>query len=157
MTLFSTEAAVYAKFVSSMLPAARSRCSTRTTTTGGNIFEASRLSWRGSTPRPKSWLRPPYEVTSPTADSQVVSLASTNANVFLNVSTGKFTAQAIRKAGEIGWHAQQFLPIGSNFVATILRPAGLEYSKAAISATPTKTVAIPTRQRIPPISSGSTS
>ncbi len=85
----------------------------------------------------------PYEVTSPTVDSQVVSLASTNANVFLNASTGKFTTQAIRKAGELGWHAQQFLPIGSNFVATILRPAGLEYSKGAISATPTKTVGDP--------------
>jgi branched-chain amino acid transport system substrate-binding protein len=82
-------------------------------------------------------------VTSPTVDSQVVSLASTNANVFLNASTGKFTSQAIRKAGALGWHAQQFLPIGSNFVATILKPAGLENAKGAISATPTKTVGDP--------------
>jgi hypothetical protein len=76
-------------------------------------------------------------------EAQVVALAATNANVFLNASTGKFTSQAIRKAGEIGWHAQQFLPIGSNFVATILRPAGLEYAKGAISATPTKSVGDP--------------
>jgi branched-chain amino acid transport system substrate-binding protein len=65
-----------------------------------------------------------FEVTSPTVESQVVALAATNANVFLNASTGKLTSQAIRKAGEIGWHAQQFLPIGSNFMSTILRPAG---------------------------------
>jgi branched-chain amino acid transport system substrate-binding protein len=73
-------------------------------------------------------------------ESQVISLASSKANVFLNASTGKFTSQAIRKAGELGWHEQQFLPIGSNFVATILRPAGLEYAKGAISATPTKAI-----------------
>jgi hypothetical protein len=63
--------------------------------------------------------------------------------VFLNASTGKFTSQAIRKAGELGWKTQQFLPIGSNFVATILKPAGLEFAKGAISATPTKTVGDP--------------
>src|SRR5262249_42314987 len=85
----------------------------------------------------------PYEATSPSVESQIISLANSKANVFLNASTGKFTSQAIRKAGELGWKAQQFLPIGSNFVATILKPAGLEFAKGAISATPTKTVGDP--------------
>jgi hypothetical protein len=80
---------------------------------------------------------------SPSVDSQVVTLAATDANVFLNISTGKFTSQAIRRAGLIGWQAQQFLPIGSNFVSTILKPAGLEYAKGAISATFAKTVGDP--------------
>ena len=45
----------------------------------------------------------PYEVTDPTVDSQIVSLKASGADVFFNVTTPKFAAQAIRKAAEIGW------------------------------------------------------
>jgi branched-chain amino acid transport system substrate-binding protein len=82
-------------------------------------------------------------VTAPSVDSEVAALASSGANVFLNASNGKFTSQAIRKAGELGWRPQQFLPIGSNFVATILKPAGLDYARGAISAVQMKTVGDP--------------
>jgi len=149
MTLFSTEAAVYAKLVSSMLPAARVAVLYQNDDYGREYLRSFKAELTRLDPKAEIVAATLYEVTSPTVDSQVVSLASTNANVFLNASTGKFTTQAIRKAGEIGWHAQQLLPIGSNFVATILRPAGLEYSKGAISATPTKTVGDPEWARDP--------
>jgi branched-chain amino acid transport system substrate-binding protein len=45
--------------------------------------------------------------------------------------------------GELGWKAQQFLPIGSNFAPPILKPTRLENAKGAISATPTKPVGDP--------------
>ena len=143
MTLFSTEAAFYAKLVSQMLPASRVAVLYQNDDYGREYLRSFKAELARLDPKAEIVAASPYEVTSPTVDSQIVALASTNANVFLNASTGKFTTQAIRKAGEIGWHAQQFLPIGSNFVATILRPAGLEYSKGAISATPTKTVGDP--------------
>ena len=41
-----------------------------------------------------------YEVTDATVDSQIIDLASTKANVFLNITTPKFAVQAIRKAHE---------------------------------------------------------
>ena len=44
-----------------------------------------------------------YETTEATIDSQVVTLQSTGANVFFNVATPKFAAQAIVKVSEIGW------------------------------------------------------
>ena len=41
-----------------------------------------------------------YEATDPTIDSQVQLLRSTGANVFLDISTPKFSAQAIRRVAE---------------------------------------------------------
>jgi ABC-type branched-subunit amino acid transport system substrate-binding protein len=143
MTLFSTEAAVYAKLVSRMLPASRVAVLYQNDDYGREYLRSFKAELARLDPAAEIVATASYEVTSPSVESQVVSLASTNANVFLNASTGKFTTQAIRKAGEIGWHAQQFLPIGSNFVATILRPAGLDYARGAISATPTKSVGDP--------------
>ena len=44
-----------------------------------------------------------YEVTDPTVDSQMIQLKNSGANVFFNITTPKFAAQAIKKAAEIGW------------------------------------------------------
>ena len=44
-----------------------------------------------------------YEVTDPTVDSQIVQLQGSGADIFFNITTPKFAAQAIRKAYDIGW------------------------------------------------------
>lgn len=75
-----------------------------------------------------------YEVTDPTIDSQIVELKGSGANVFFNVSTPKFAAQAIHKAYEIGWHPVQFLNNVSANVGNVLRPAGFKDSKGIITA-----------------------
>jgi branched-chain amino acid transport system substrate-binding protein len=69
-----------------------------------------------------------YEVTDPTVDSQIVQLQSSGADVFFNVTTPKFAAQAIRKAYDIGWKPVQYLNNVSSSLATVLQPAGLEKS-----------------------------
>jgi branched-chain amino acid transport system substrate-binding protein len=74
----------------------------------------------------------PYETSDPTVDSQIVSLKSSGADLFYNVSINKFAAQAIRKAAEIGWKPLQLLD-PANSVALTLRPAGLENCKGVIS------------------------
>ncbi|HLG49040.1 MAG TPA: ABC transporter substrate-binding protein [Reyranella sp.] len=75
-----------------------------------------------------------YEVTDPTVDSQIIDLASTKANVFLNVSTPKFAVQAIRKAHELGWKPLQFIDNPAASIGIVMRPAGIEASKGIISA-----------------------
>jgi branched-chain amino acid transport system substrate-binding protein len=75
----------------------------------------------------------PYETTDPTVDSQIVSLQASGADVFFNVTIPKFAAQAIRKAGEIGWKPIHLLNSVSQSVGGTLRPAGLEYSKGLFS------------------------
>lgn len=74
-----------------------------------------------------------YEVTDPTIDSQVLQLKSSGANVFMNFTNGKFTSQAIRRAGELGWKPQMYLPVGASSIAAILQPAGLDKAIGAIT------------------------
>src|SRR5690242_9424487 len=70
----------------------------------------------------------PYETTDPTIDSQIVSLKGSGADVFYNVTTPKFAAQAIKKAAEIGWKPLHLLNSVSNSVGGVLQPAGLDNS-----------------------------
>ena len=76
----------------------------------------------------------PYETSDPTVDSQIINLKSSGADIFLNVATPKFAAQAIKKAAEIGWKPVQLLNSVSNSVGAVLKPAGLDASKGVISA-----------------------
>ena len=74
-----------------------------------------------------------YEVADPTVDSQVVQLQQSGADVFFNITTPKFAAQAIRKAYDIGWKPLHFLNNVSTQVGSVLKPAGLEKSIGLIS------------------------
>ena len=75
-----------------------------------------------------------YEVTDATVDSQIIDLASTKANVFLNITTPKFAVQAIRKAHELGWKPLQFIDNPAASIGIVMRPAGIEASKGIVSA-----------------------
>jgi len=74
-----------------------------------------------------------YEVTDPTVDSQMVTLKSSGADTFFNVTTPKFAAQAIKKAAEIGWKPVHYLNNVSSSVGSVLTPAGLENSVGIIT------------------------
>ncbi|HWI26077.1 MAG TPA: ABC transporter substrate-binding protein [Stellaceae bacterium] len=74
-----------------------------------------------------------YETTDPSVESQIISLQASGANVFFNVTTPKFAAQAIRKAHDIGWHPTHFLNSVSNSVGAVLKPAGLDASKGLLT------------------------
>jgi branched-chain amino acid transport system substrate-binding protein len=75
----------------------------------------------------------PYETSDPTVDSQIINLKASGADVFFNVTTPKFAAQAIKKAHEIGWSPVHLLNNVSNSVGSVLKPAGLEASKGILS------------------------
>jgi len=74
-----------------------------------------------------------YEVTDPTIDSQIVALKGSGADVFVNITTPKFAAMAIRKVAEIGWKPVQYLNNVSASVGSVLQPAGLENAKGIIT------------------------
>ena len=73
-----------------------------------------------------------YEVSDPTVDSQIVNLKNSGADVFINIATPKFAAQAIKKVYEIGWKPVHFVNQVSN-PTSVLRTAGLEASKGLLS------------------------
>jgi branched-chain amino acid transport system substrate-binding protein len=75
-----------------------------------------------------------YEVTDPTVDSQMLQLRGSGADLFFNITTPKFAAQAIKKAGEIGWKPVQYLVSVGASVGAVMRPAGVENSQGIITA-----------------------
>ena len=89
-----------------------------------------------------------YEVTDPTVESQIIQLKDTGANVFFNIATPKFAAQAIRKAAEIGWKPAQYMTNVSASVAVGHEAGRLRERARASSRPPTS--------RIPPTSAGTT-
>jgi branched-chain amino acid transport system substrate-binding protein len=75
-----------------------------------------------------------YETTEPTIDSHIVKLKSIGADVFFNVSTPKFAAQAIKKMAEIEWKPLHFLNNVSVSIGSVMKPAGFENSQGIISS-----------------------
>jgi len=75
-----------------------------------------------------------YEVTDPTVDSQIVSLQSSGANMFYDITTPKFAAQAIRKTFDVGWKPVHLLNSVASSVSSVLQPAGFDKSVGIVTA-----------------------
>jgi ABC-type branched-subunit amino acid transport system substrate-binding protein len=75
-----------------------------------------------------------YETTEPSIDNHIVKLKATGADVFINITTPKFAAQAIKKIAEIEWKALHILNNVSASVGSVIKPAGYENSQGIISA-----------------------
>jgi branched-chain amino acid transport system substrate-binding protein len=78
--------------------------------------------------------RESYEVTDPTVDSQVTNLASSGADVFFNVSSGRSAGQAMKKVGELGWTPVKYIATPGNSIV-VLALGGLENARDAYSVT----------------------
>ena len=74
-----------------------------------------------------------YETSSPTVDSQVVQIKTANPDIFINIATPKFAAQAIKKIAELDWHPVQFLTNVSVSIGGVMKPAGFENSQDILS------------------------
>jgi ABC-type branched-subunit amino acid transport system substrate-binding protein len=75
-----------------------------------------------------------FETSEPTIDNHIVKLKATGADIFVNIGTPKFAAQAIKKVGEIDWKPLHFLNNVSASVGSVLKPAGFENAQGIISA-----------------------
>src|SRR4029078_8087974 len=75
-----------------------------------------------------------YEISMPTVDSQVVAIKTANPDIFVNIGTPKFAAQAIKKLAELDWHPIHIMTNVSASVGAVLKPAGLDNSKGILSA-----------------------
>ena len=63
----------------------------------------------------------------------MVKLKASGADLFYDITTPKFGAQAIKKAAELGWKPVHILDINATPVSQTLVPAGLENAKGIIS------------------------
>jgi len=75
-----------------------------------------------------------YETTEPSIDNHIVKLKATGADVFVNITTPKFAAQAIKKNAEIEWKPLHILNNVSANVGSVIKPAGIENAQGIISA-----------------------
>jgi ABC-type branched-subunit amino acid transport system substrate-binding protein len=92
-----------------------------------------------------------YEVSDPSIDSQIVALHDSGADIFFSWAAPKGSAQAIRKVGELGWKPKFFLANTATSVASVLKPAGLEFSKGIISTAYLKDPTDPTWNNDPAV------
>jgi len=74
-----------------------------------------------------------YEVAEPTVDTHIVKMKSIGVDVFIDVTTPKFAAQAIKKAAEIGWKPMHFLNSVATSIGAVIKPAGFENAQDIIS------------------------
>jgi ABC-type branched-subunit amino acid transport system substrate-binding protein len=75
-----------------------------------------------------------FETTEPTIDNHIVKLKSTGADVFVDIATPKFAAQAIKRVAEVEWKPLHILNNVSASVGSVIKPAGYENSQGIISA-----------------------
>ena len=75
-----------------------------------------------------------YEATEPSIDDHIVKLKGSGANVFVNVATPKFAAQAIKKMSELEWKPMHLLTDVSVSIGAVMQPAGLKASEGILSA-----------------------
>src|ERR1700722_14664265 len=76
-----------------------------------------------------------YETTEPSIDNHIVKLKGTGADVFVNIATPKFAAQAIKKMAELQWKPMHLMTDVSVSIGAVMKPAGLEASEGILSAT----------------------
>src|SRR5437868_7544698 len=84
-----------------------------------------------------------YETSEPTIDNHIVKLKSTGADVFLDITTPKFAAQAIKKVAEVEWKALQILNNFGSSGGSLLKRAACENSQGIIAAAYLKDVSDP--------------
>jgi branched-chain amino acid transport system substrate-binding protein len=78
--------------------------------------------------------RESYEVADPSVDSQMVNLAQSGADVFFNITTPKFAAQALAAEGRSDWDPLHLLNSVSASISAVLEPAGLENAEGVYTA-----------------------
>lgn len=76
----------------------------------------------------------PFEVTAPTIESQIATLAAARPEILLIFAYPKHTAQAIRKVHEMGWKPTIYVFSGNGSITSTIEPAGIEASTGVLRA-----------------------
>ena len=74
-----------------------------------------------------------YETSTPTVDSQIVQIKGSNPDIFIDITTPKFAAQAIKKIAELKWKPVHFLTNVSVSIGGVMKPAGFENDQGILS------------------------
>ncbi len=134
---YQVEAQLYAQHILSTKPGAKIAVLSQNDDFGKDLLKGF-LDGLGGKAKTMIVAQATYETTDPTIDSQLVTLKASGADTFINLTTPKFTALAIRKMGDLGWKPTHYMVSTSNSVTAVLKPAGIANSTGIISATFTR-------------------
>jgi branched-chain amino acid transport system substrate-binding protein len=134
---YQSEARIYAKFLMKDRPDAKIAVLYQNDDSGKDLLKGLK---EGLGAKAASMIiaEDGYEVSEPTIDSHIVKLKAAGADVFVNFSSAKFAAQAIRKIADLGWKPLHIVSNVSASVGGVIKPAGFENAQGIISAQYTK-------------------
>ena len=75
-----------------------------------------------------------YDTGDPTLDSQLAKLKASGADVFVDLTTPRFSALAIRRLAELGWKPVHILNTTGASISTAFKAAGIENAIGILSA-----------------------
>jgi len=130
---YQSETRIYAKYILKEIPKAKIAVLYQNDDYGKDYLKGL-LDGLGAKAKTMIIAQDSYELSEPTIDSHIVKLKSSGADVFINITTPKFAAQAIKKMGEIGWKPTHFLNNVSASIGSVIKPAGYENAQDIISA-----------------------
>jgi len=128
---YVSEARVYAEYLKKNKPNAKVAALYQNDAFGKDLLNGFKSAVQGSGVSVTA--AESYEVTDPTVDSQVSKLATSKADVFLDITTPKFGAQAIHRLTEVNWKPLHILNNVAASKTLVLKPAGLAASKGIVS------------------------
>ncbi|MFT4095993.1 MAG: ABC transporter substrate-binding protein [Rhodoblastus sp.] len=133
LALYTTEARVDAKYVLRTAPNAKIAILYQNDDFGKDFMKAFKEGLAEGGGSATVVAEMPYELSDPSIDAQIVKLAQSGATVFLDISLGKATAQAIKKIGEVGWKPLHLL-VSVSASLPVLQAAGAESAKGIVTA-----------------------
>jgi branched-chain amino acid transport system substrate-binding protein len=131
MPSYRSEGALYARLALAANPAAKVGIVFQNDDFGKEYLAGVKDALAG---KPNALVEAPFETTTPTIDSQVMSLRDAGVDTLVIAGVGKFASQAIRKAAELGWKPSRYVSNTATSVDSVLRPAGLDNATGIVSA-----------------------
>lgn len=144
---YSLESAIYAEYLKREKPGAKVAVLYQNDDFGKDYLDGFKKAIAGSDVTIVA--QESYQVTDPSVDSQVLNLSRSGADVFFDVTTPKFAAQAISRKADLGWPALHLLNSVSTSVGSVLEPAGFAASQQIVSAEYVKDPSDPREQKDP--------
>jgi len=137
---FTTEAAIYARYLQEHRPEAKVGILYINTDFGTNFVDGFKVAIQGS--KIQLVATQANANTDPTVDTQMTNLRAAGADTLLVANAGKPAAQAIKFATESGWKPLTFVTYAASSIIT-LKAAGLENAKGVITGQFIKPVGAP--------------
>ena len=136
LQVYSTEGAVYAQYLMESKPDAKVAILMQNDDFGRDYIKGfkEKLGPKAATMIVKEAT---FEASDPTIDSQIIALKASGADVLLDASLGKTTAQAMKKLTEIGWKPLHII-VSNSVGQPVLKAAGLDNAKGIMTASGTK-------------------